>query len=580
MNTKIIQLQEEGGNCFTNGSWSNKTNIEYFLEEGDEISIKQAFIDTSDLILIEEDTTVSVDFSPYFVNHDEVKAPNAQNKVLREYEKTPATTQPDNKLYVACNITPPPGGGAKYTFVESYRVYGFFGNVVTEDRLFKIELSYMPVDGTARKTWGPFRPPILETRFVKRGADIFYYDAIVQINILAVQNTIIDKSSVYQKLEPIFKKNPFHGINSSSEVDAHEAYTPLILTEEVLIPQGSYSPNDLSHLITTKINKINTNKSQLDPVLLSDPIDNKLFSTTSQQNGFAKVTRCNYVAIDGSDICKFADGSPNRFMGAENFSIEYGDSNGIDKFLISNMHSPIYNSAIPGIKLQQPGLGGDSVNIIGVSNGILLNALRPTSFWYDKLGFSSDCLFVPQHKQVQIANIPRFVINIGPNDSLDSIITQAYCGLDYLVNKTIAAGSAGYIKGDAYDVPSGVLDTFISSNEVQPIFAQNSMALQQQQANPYYLININCMRNELTGNEKLTTLSCVTGNYYGVGSYVLSQPSDSVPYIHQGLPVSLSNFKVDILSKDGDHPVIGRKSHVFLELNKNPQSQKKQSSKK
>ena len=47
MNTQIIQLQETEGNGSVNGTWQNVVPTDLFLEEGDELNIKQAFIETS-----------------------------------------------------------------------------------------------------------------------------------------------------------------------------------------------------------------------------------------------------------------------------------------------------------------------------------------------------------------------------------------------------------------------------------------------------------------------------------------------------------------------------------------------------
>ena len=411
-----------------------------------------------------------------------------------------------------------------------------------------------------------------------------HYDMKITYNILSVKGSFkeLSDSKFTKKLQERQGNSPVHGFLPADIelIDADETYTPLEFTQSVDIPPGEYDPDDLAHILTTGLNKIQSdNISQLTKLPLANPINNNLFTTLTQQNTASINDKCSYVSSTGDDICQFLPIAPNRFMGAENFSIEYGEQNGISKFLISNMHSPVYATSKPGLKIQKPGNTGDDVNVIGVSNGILLTKMEPESFWFDQLGFNRDCIWTPSHTTTTIAGIPRITPAFAPDINVDNLITQQYCGLDFLLNKGFANGSEDYKIGSTYDVTVSL--DFIESDEVQPIFAANVASATS--INPYYLINVDCMRNDLKGNKVVNTLSCITGNYYNAGAYVLSQPADSIPYIHHGLPVPISNIGISILSETGSHPAIGKKNHVFLELNKNPQNNpinKKQSSKK
>lgn len=589
MNTQIIQLQETEGVGSVNGTWTNVVPTDLFLEEGDELNIKQAFIETSSKISITDTVTAILHFTPYFVNHDDGYTAVA-DELLREYEKKlpngDAEAQPNNAMYIACNKKDPPPGGEQYELLKVYTLYGNYGVTVHPAEDWVIRFSYVDVNEVTQTIIQPTKPSDLKAEGIDPSTKELHYDSRFTFNLLSKKGSFKDMSSSANKSRIGVRNhiNPIYRFKDEDieTIDADEAYTPLEFTQSVDIPPGEYDPDDLAHILTTGLNKIQSNNiSQLTKLPLANPINNNLFTTLTQQNQASNQTKCKYVSTTGDDICQFLDSAPNRFMGAENFSIEYGEQNGISKFLISNMHSPVYVSNKPGLKIQQPGKTGTDVNIIGVSNGILLTKMEPETFWYDKLGFDGDCIYIPSHTKTTIAGIERITPAFSPDINVDNLITQQYCGLDFLLNKGITEAESGFSTGSTYNVPNAVATPFIDSDEVQPIFAANVASATS--INPYYLINVDCMRNDLKGNKVVKTLSCVTGNYYNAGAYVLSQPADSIPYIHHGLPVPISNIGISILSESGSHPAIGKKNHVFLELNKNPQNNpinKKQSSKK
>ena len=183
-----------------------------------------------------------------------------------------------------------------------------------------------------------------------------HYDMKITYNILSVKGSFkeLSESKYTNKLQERQGNSPEHKFLPADIelIDANETYTPLEFTQSVDIPVGDYDPDDLAHILTTGLNKIQSdNISQLTKLPLANPINNNLFTTLTQQNTESINDKCSYVSSTGDDISQFLPIAPNRFMGAENFSIEYGEQNGISKFLISNMHSPVYVSNKPGLKI-------------------------------------------------------------------------------------------------------------------------------------------------------------------------------------------------------------------------------------
>lgn len=602
MNTQIIQLQEEQGIGIQNGTWTNEYNTsEYFLEDGDEINIKQAFVDSSDKIKIENDITATIEFVHYFFNHDD----GFYTDKLRTYEKTPAEIQPNNEMYIAGTLIDTPGAGATYTLIKTFSIVGTWYNGPSIG--YHIQFTYKAPGDTNLKTYGP----LFIGRPEQDDNGKYFYQRGVSINLVIQNGTFTNTSPDGKYITQPYRKVLDVGPNTES-IAAVDTIIPMKFTQSCEIPKAEYQPNELAHFITTQMNKIfSSGTPQSADVVPQSCVRNNIFKTKLQID--AETTARNdqqvattYYSNKGDDICVMTDTSGNMFLGASSFSIEYGDQSGINKFMISNMHSPVLSLSTPGIKVQNKSQGLDFpqygtqtpiMNNIGASTGILLTKLSAVEkdsgllfdLWEDKMGFDSTVLYNPQNKLVTIGGRQYNIPTLPDGFNIDTIITQQYAGLDSQLNKTLDATSTDvsklkeWVSNQAYIVPQNNgtnLNTFISSDEVIPIFAGNSVDSTAEHNNPYYLINIECMKNNLNGNNRLTTLSCITGNYYGVGSYVLSQPSDSIPYIHSGQPISLSNFKVRILSKDGVNPNIGGKSHVFLELNKNPKNITKQSSKK
>ena len=263
MNTQIIQLQETEGNGSVNGTWQNVVPTDLFLEEGDELNIKQAFIETSSKISIVDPLTATLHFTPYFVNHDDGYTA-VQDKLLRSYEKTlpggAKEAQPNNAMYIACNKKDPAVAGVQYELLKVYTLYGDYGTTVTRNDLFVIKFSYVDVvslktvSTVHHTTSNDLKSEGMGTRKKEK-----HYDMKITYNILSVKGSFkeLSESKYTNKLQERQGNSPEHKFLPADIelIDANETYTPLEFTQSVDIPVGDYDPDDLAHILTTGLNK-------------------------------------------------------------------------------------------------------------------------------------------------------------------------------------------------------------------------------------------------------------------------------------------------------------------------------------
>ena len=135
-NTTLIQLSEESSydndsQNKINGEWTNTlTEAGITLEDGDMLSIKNAFIDSapSGNIFLKEDTVATIHFNYYCNNHDEFPTGvDLPDNMLRKRAYTVSETangipQPDGLNYIVC--TKPTGGTTQTIAQVEFTDYG------------------------------------------------------------------------------------------------------------------------------------------------------------------------------------------------------------------------------------------------------------------------------------------------------------------------------------------------------------------------------------------------------------------------------------------------------------------------
>ena len=554
-NLELIQLQEQKATTnYTNGSWTNDItgNNNLFLENNDVLTIKNAFIDSpgADNITLDEDTDLKLTHTWYVMNNDDSDVTDLK----RNY--TENTNGSDFKAYVPCAKTT--NAGTQYRIFQRARVAG----KIRSNDFINFKFQY-EVDGVKK----------LYTNNVA-GQEL---NEFKEFNL--VINAAVDLLSPITDLTD-YSGPDFSGTKAVFDVEnftANQIYNPITAETTINIPSGTYQAQELAHIITSKLSQTNNNGVFTDAYTVANPVQNNLFTTNLRiQSTFNGGHQVFYCATDGSDI--YVENAPivKRFIGCPAFVIEYGDEIGINKFMISQSHSPLYFNGNTVIKKSPSTQVNGDFNLSGASSGILITQAEPSSLFEDIMGFGPDLYYRPEFKLINFATpgIDQHMPVISDVDFMKKT-TRNFIGCDYVIDKTItqADGTSvtqDFAKGKDYE-PTLNFNEFeaINSNQIEPVFATNTVSTNKQHNEPYYMVNVNVMNNKFYGSSNNKNVSCLVGNYYNINSYILSQVSDSVPYIHTGEPIALSNLKVSILDKDGKNSdSIGDKSHIILQLQK------------
>jgi len=666
MNTTLLQLSEENSTDNNsvnkiNGEWSNSmTDTNITLEDGDMLSIKNAFVDSapSGNIFLAEDTEATIQFNYYFTNHDDFPSGTTLpagtiNKRTYTVFQTAATegaiSQPDGVQYIACKKS----GGGTTTTIASIQFNEYGNNAGNVPYTFAITVKgtdgkFLPCgEGSQTSINAPYYLPQGGVR--KNGQ---LYECGFGLSTIQTTNLYTGGAGVVNYDNIQIERSDGHKLDASEDVIVnkgtftHDAkLIPIIGEVTMKFNQGYYGPSHLAHIMTDQLNSANPSGNPQGEYAQLKGINSDLYTTILDLMGkVGGIGNFAFSAMDGSNVCNptanVSDASfpaYDMMIGSNTFTFDYREDLGIPRFAISQNHSPVYQKALTGIKkIEYSRTTIENGNpktsaftrLIGASSGVIPIGVSSTGipdFW-ELLGFSKNQFNPsPIQKTKSLSISPTLTTDVYMSvfdmDNITDHLTSTYAGLDILVSKDDndpanytannlgGAVSTNYTnnawapslapnninvndytlnkaeRSDLRNVGNLHNNTFIATTNVSPIFANFPIERALEQINPYYLININVMKNQVitslgenttTVSHKFADISAVIGTYYNSSSYTLSQPSDSIPYIHKGNPIPLNNIKVRILDKNkNSNKACLNKSHVFLLLEKAEKAEKK-----
>jgi len=565
----IIQLREKNaqGNNLEgkNGQFEVNISPSILVEDGDQIELKSAFIDSvssnsGKINITEEESTLSLSFYHYIFNND------ISNK---EYNRGQPTSddQPDGKEYFLCDTNDNCVGrktlqSIEFHEAENYGVrYWGDGGIV---------FLYTPANQTTKL---PQSELIINLPKIKGGDDTFLASSTNGFTLPLDFNGAFDidiKGSTVKVEEDLginTDKLVFNTISKSngSQRDPHQFN--IILT----IPVGAYDPDELARFITDEISQLDIGSfTPKDPnnsfTNGSTAINNFLITTPSQFN--TKYPQPNnevfYSSRDGLDYYRYT-ANQDYLSGTSQFGLQYDQ--GLNKFKFSILNNPYYVDGKIAVKSFQNGASPNYV-VSNKNSGIVFCNLEPQSVWFDKMGFDRDICIHPTYQTIDISGtltnqtLPVFTgLKEGTN------MTGSFSGLDVVVNKTnIGANDPnGQLLLPAQNINSTSLNQNI-------IYGKGSVG-QDTYSFGYYMIEIgsNLISQELRGkNFNSNKIQSIIGRYYSSESYTSAYNEGSVSYVHKGDAKQLNKFMVRILQDDGTLPEdLGENNTIFLELIKN-----------
>lgn len=593
----ILELaQDKTNDINNNGDYVVNLSKEIEINPGDEIGIKNAFVDTTTIttsnIVIEEDIELNIENGFYLTNWEN----------QTEHNPSSGGTKIKDKIYYQSSTEPIKGlvDGEDYVMM-TYKPQ-------STDMIKLVNLRYF-YDGSGRK-WGGF-------------TSTFQYEDIdgniKQFHQAVAEKRHIDGNVILENKNIIMKKNSLKDLtpsstykdantqimnvnNSANIIDDNQKYNvlyenvtvgtghlqPIIKQSKFILPRGSYEPAQLSKFLSESFSKndISNTNEILNSNFLINHIDvrpsaagtEKLcFINNDNSRAFSFVYDTEYNNSTGKGI-------HGHLIGTNQIQFSYNTT--YNKFEIDFLHMPMYDATkgedISVRYYNKSSTAGSPIGSFAASKagGIFFTSLSATvketgknyDFWHRELGFDLKNLcvnFSSSNDPVDIGfSSPfypyKFNLVNGQN------VTSGFSGLDSAIIKTADPASAGDNSWYLYDSSLPLISTINDTKSITADYAFNTSQLNgshyllEVQSNfTTSLINQNLMSNKIFG---------IVNRYYGYQSFTSSGNEASIPYIHRGSPVYLKSFKVRILSPDYQVPDnLGDRNTIFIQVAKQNQ---------
>ena len=323
---------------------------------------------------------------------------------------------------------------------------------------------------------------------------------------------------------------------------------------------------------------------------------------------------CYLVRQDCGNIVRMNENNAGVLVGAS--FVEFDYKTDTNQFTIDFIHTPYYTDPVPdsntpaqiavGYLSQRQFVDGTAKgtpeNLIPITKngGIVFQQLTSldnqggnTNFWTEVLGFnlSSDQEVVPEllvsHQTLATADIPTRPAGYGEAGGVAYNVANAFKMVPPLKDgKNMTGGyfpmsaSTDLVGSNATSywepismvlpadntVPSPFLSTATDTINIQ----SNQVAIGGGSKNDggYFLVSVqgNFLTDYYSNNQKENIVGIVS-RYYEINSFTSGTSDDAVVYQHKGQPITLSDFKVRILTPSKElAPNLGDGTSVFLEI--------------
>lgn len=508
-----------------NSEWENDTAYPINLNPGDQVVLKNVFIDTGGAdIKITEPLVVSGLFGFYDVNSSWAKDGDNDIEKVGEGGLDEANYQYylawDNNTVTAevvsfqCDFANPEGCG----FIDVIIQASFTYDTPTEQNL----VWKMP---TGKRLTCANRPYTITL------AD---WGGAVDVIVGTIRN--VDPGDP----NAVFVPNSFVYNNNPPAIDL------LTNTFTVTVPVGTYTRDQLAKVITNQLSSINefigaNNIESSNPFLFrtDDPkwIDDRLrFYRTGDYPTDFEVQY--YVYKDHTNaLTKY-------WMGASQTSLIWDDD--ANHFSFDFLHTPVASDNQIGIAIY----GGDAPtgnSTVLHQCGVFFLDLQPRSFWTNVLNFNLDDILVQY--------------DIRPGEETATISDAELRGK---ITKGLLTMQSLFPNFDRKinDLENPI---YISTDETTQLKGMNISGL----TDTFYLVEINLGNETFSYKGNINNeIRAIVGTYYQESNWVAGYSSDSIIYEHTGSPTTISKLRIRILDPNTKEPIttLGDNSFVYVQI--------------
>ena len=644
----ILKLREEESNqSIVNGTFQTNLSHSVTINEGDQIQIKSAFLDTTteDSVTVEVGFTAKLHTCRYLTNYYDSTDATLENPfrttganancefAIGNGLPAPAppiiasTVGPDLKKYWACQSFANQSTNRLLVSVEIVPNSNsdHYGSKKRKDKQFQFIIQYRnPTVASADATYIDSAPiSVPRTSFAKNPTLLIQVgiwtnvapgtDEKDNVRIKPFTGSEVDNWNKFGMNKPVFTDDNFDNTAQT------EPFVELIEDVcEIPIPEGIYTPTELSSLITDQMSLLSRPGS--DNLGIGYAAGNFLVDSPFLSSMYQEYFKALKIP-GGTTLPPAAEGNPtilymgednyglfsnylrvltpakDNLLGANNASLAFDES--LSKLDFDVLHFPVQ---VDSLGVNTPGIvynPEDSAQPTDFPHGPVLSyagsgitRFEPSSFW-NQLGFGPDNTISGIHGGGKFNYTPGFFIdpstsaktaltgpvlpapgkrtvhdfNISSTDGVNT--TAQYAAMDLIVTSIAAA----------VNTPGTWMNPFINtaglaSSVTTPIIGDRQFSGSTVN-DGFYMINIgvNLPQDMISSNKEGVTgsnrLQSIVGKFFTQGNFLQDEGSGSITYTHVGPPQLLSTLDVQILNGDGSNPSntdIGNNSTIFLEV--------------
>jgi hypothetical protein len=623
MNTDTLTIlelkQSKSGVVVNNGDYEVKLTAPVAIEQGDQIAIKNVFIDTTsntaNSIAITNDTIMTFNANIYAVNW------KASDKTYYKGVAPPLNIV-DGLKYIMVDKTTIPAqpieAGFEFAVVNYIQVASLIPYVPPIEGQPPIisawgagyyQIEYTDEGGTAQ-IHNFYIPPLSNDKAATYNAQL---DIIIKRKIERPTNDygyIIRES---QTLTPSF--GSVHNYKNDSVVETTTPtikYVPSVVSTSVTIPKGYYTPARFAEIVNDSINSPTADVSEEftptdKPFLFSSwsgRYNNRLFMLAERDPALPEYSSGATFAYQ---YTQNPEGTPPVttdtypvWIGTNQFSLQYDPTK--DTFYFDYLNMPyyttngkqailqynIYATTDPAQLPKTSSWINNRIKVISSNGGIALTNVtsidqvtkQEVNLW-ERIGFTDDNYITPTFKVSAIGDETSFTPIM--NWQLGQNITQGLIGVDSYVQKAVPAPTAQTLTS-FYRVPQinqtqGVLPPLSEVEINQVNIINGGKVFLQVEGGGYFQVSVQTQfKHLLIGEETIRRdITALVSRYYSNGNFTTAGQESAINYIHESaIPLYLSSFKVRILDGDGIlSPDIGSDNSVYLQIIKAPKQEVK-----
>jgi hypothetical protein len=545
-NTTLELRQNDAIAVYSNGSYSCKLGVPVTINTGDQIYVKQVYLDNKDdgVIFIPEDITIHIENVVYIT--DWFTATDKSFVQTTGVPENPAVITADRYIpYKKESNQPIPNG------VVNYTRYNYQVDIPAGDTVPQITFSYSYKNSNGvtttytSPTVGPFVGPISEVY-----TDIFAPPLRAFVNTLETTGLL---PPFFVPIGPVTDGTPPTG----------DLYTPFIFKTDIPIKAGNYNPDEISFLISQNLNTQKLNSEYYPNIIVSSFFHtSNEFDINKQDPTDPNIQNPYQTLFVGPNFAlglTFTAGA-NYLVGASQMALQYDSVN--SRFQWTFLHTPMYDDNGQTIVVRFVNeLGSpDFSNPIAVTEngGVLFTDLSatvdstgvPYDFWSGQLGFDLNTIlvnpFVDEGPMMWgYGGYFKGMLSTALIISGTNLVT-GYWGADALVIKQKDL----WYKGPDFNALPNELTSSITATTVINA-TQSTIELADKFSHYIVSLDLNFMTDTyITAEQNYRNFNSIVSKYYAYGSYTFASTDASIIYTHQGVPCLLKDISVRILRPD------------------------------